>query len=221
MMFGVKIYMAFLYWVLLCLIKKKQQKIKEINNMRVEIIDSKGNSVKPINDRVIELLDDETFKARVYNNRPTRVQLDLYMNGKVDNPNALVASLILAPFSGGEIERGETNHDQFTFKAKKETNLNQLIATSEDDWGLVCVRFRDEYQSIKQQQPVLYRESFESFCVDKDSTGGIVCSGYSNQEFGTTHPIKMFGSYDQIFAYRLHEKKYRPLQAFIPNYIYP
>lgn len=220
MIFGVKIYMADLCLALLYL-TEKTIKTKETNKMKFEIVDSNGRVLTPIGDRVVELLDDETFRVRVYNNKPTRVQLDLYMNGKVGNPKALVASLILSPFSGGEIERGETNYDKFTFKAKKETNLSQLIATSEDDWGLVSVRFRDEYQPIKQQQESFSRNCFESLSVTKGSTGGIVGSGYSNQEFGTTQPISVFGTYDQIFAYRLHEKKYRPLQVPVPNYIYP
>jgi|NOAtaT_6_FD_contig_91_1680153_length_3324_multi_2_in_0_out_0_4 hypothetical protein len=186
--------------------------------MRFEIVNSKGKVVTPIN-RVIELLDDETFKVRVYNNIYTRVQLDLYMNGKVGNKKAWVSSLILSPFSGGEIERGLKSHSQFTFKAKRETDLSQIISTEEDDWGLVCVRFRDEY--FQQKEDFSFsKESLKSLSVTNRSTGGVVGSGYSDQEFGTTHPITKYGSYDEIFAYRLHEKKYTSLES-VPNYNYP
>ena len=187
--------------------------------MKFELLHSYNSKILTVGDRKCKLQDGQTFKVCTYNTLPSRVQFDLFMNGKVDNEEALIGSWIIDPFKSATFERGTKSTSLFTFKVNdKGVNLNDLIRTDEDNWGLVSARFRNEeelsYNSDDYDNNVIYRGY-------KTSKSGIVGSGESKQEFGVTNSIKKYGTLDEIYAVRLIETKFVSINVSAPSYSYP
>lgn len=171
------------------------------------------------NNRVVEMKDNQVFEIKVHNPLPRRLQIDIFMNGKVGDETAFVGSFILLPSQDSFIKRGVNSKAEFTFKTNKELDLTKLINTSENDWGLVSIRFRDEDLNIQQYKSYNIRSGVKS-C----SLGGIVGGQDSSQVFITTTSIEEYGNVDEIYAVRIIEKKNKfsnLSEKSIPYYDYP
>ena len=186
-----------------------------------------NNKVVSVNsNRIVELPDDATFAIKIFNNLRSRLEMSLYLNGKVGNKNAFVGCFIIEPNKSATIERGVNSNSLFTFKAKNsDVNLSEIISTEQSDWGLVSARFRNEAFSFEEEGLTEYCDNTKEFMALRSvkgiSTGGIVGSGHSNQVFNRAEPIFKYGDLDMIYAVRINLKKYTSLTDNIPHYNYP
>ena len=178
----------------------------------------------------VALKHEEVFKIKINNPLPVRMQIDVYLNGKVGDDNAFIGSWILSPFQEVTLETYKTGGEQFTFVRKDSSDFSETVApyVSDDDYGRVSVWFRSEDGPQEGIKNVLYSNKRSgikgcSLSADDDypsslggesyNAGGIALSGSSNQQFGNTHSITKWGDVNVIYDVRLVEQKITSLYA--------
>ena len=185
----------------------------------------------------VALKHEDVFKIKINNPLPVRMQIDVYLNGKVGDDNAFIGSWILSPFQEVTLETYKTGGEQFTFVRKDSSDFSETVApyVSDDDYGRVSVWFRSEDGPQEGIKNVLYSNKRSgikgcSLSADDDypsslggesyNAGGIALSGSSNQQFGTTHSITKWGDVNVIYDVRLVEQKITSLYGSVPKHSY-
>ena len=200
------------------------------NKFKFYILKQNNSIVYPNDKGHVALKHEDVFKIKVNNPLPVRMQIDVYLNGKVGDDKAFIGSWILSPFQEATLETYKTGGEQFTFVRKDSSDFSETVApyVSDDDYGRVSVWFRSEDGPQEGIKNVLYsnkRSSIKgcSLSTDNDypsslggegyNAGGVALSGSSNQQFGTTHPITKWGDVNVIYDVRLVEQKITSLYA--------
>lgn len=169
--------------------------------------------VSPNKDRHVALPNNTYFSILLKNNYNTRVQADIYLNGRVGNDKAFVGSWILSRGQSGSIETYKSKGEKFIFTVDD----NSFIGAAFDskDWGLVSVRFRTE----AFEQEVKFK-GFDT--ITRSGSKGVIGLGeQSSQTFGSATPITQYGNTDYIKSVRLVQKtEVKPIN-YIPEYNYP
>jgi hypothetical protein len=196
-----------------------------------------NNSIVYPNDKGhVALKHEEVFKIKVNNPLPVRMQIDVYLNGKVGDDKAFISNWILSPFQEVTLETYKTGGEQFTFVRKDSSDFSETVApyVSDDDYGRVSVWFRSEDGPQEGIKNVLYsnkRSSIKGCSLSSDddypgslggesyNAGGITLSGFSNQQFSTTNKITRYGDVNVIYDVRLVENKITSLHT-VPKHNY-
>jgi hypothetical protein len=185
----------------------------------------------------VALKHEDVFKIKINNPLPVRMQIDVYLNGKVGDDRAFIGNWILSPFQEVTLETYKTGGEQFTFVRKDSSDFSETVApyVSDDDYGRVSVWFRSEDGPQEGIKNVLYSNKRSgikgcSLSADDDypsslggesyNAGGIALSGSSNQQFGTTHSITKWGDVNVIYDVRLVEQKITSLYGSVPKHSY-
>lgn len=196
-----------------------------------------NNSIVYPNDKGhVALKHEDVFKIKVNNPLPVRMQIDVYLNGKVGDDKAFIGNWILSPFQEVTLETYKTGGEQFTFVRKDSSDFSETVApyVSDDDYGRVSVWFRSEDGPQEGIKNVLYsnkRSSIKGCSLSSDddypgslggesyNAGGITLSGFSNQQFSTTNKITRYGDVNVIYDVRLVENKITSLHT-VPKHNY-
>jgi hypothetical protein len=196
-----------------------------------------NNSIVYPNDKGhVALKHEDVFKIKVNNPLPVRMQIDVYLNGKVGDDRAFIGNWILSPFQEVTLETYKTGGEQFTFVRKDSSDFSETVApyVSDDDYGRVSVWFRSEDGPQEGIKNVLYsnkRSSIKGCSLSSDddypgslggesyNAGGITLSGFSNQQFSTTNKITRYGDVNVIYDVRLVENKITSLHT-VPKHNY-
>jgi hypothetical protein len=196
-----------------------------------------NNSIVYPNDKGhVALKHEDVFKIKVNNPLPVRMQIDVYLNGKVGDDKAFISNWILSPFQEVTLETYKTGGEQFTFVRKDSSDFSETVApyVSDDDYGRVSVWFRSEDGPQEGIKNVLYsnkRSSIKGCSLSSDddypgslggesyNAGGITLSGFSNQQFSTTNKITRYGDVNVIYDVRLVENKITSLHT-VPKHNY-
>ena len=199
------------------------------NKFKFYILKEDNSIVYPNDKGHVALKHGTTFKLKINNPLPVRMQIDVYLNGKVGDKQAFIGAWILSPFQEATLETYKSGGEQFTFVRKGSTEFSETVApfVSDDDYGRVSVWFRSE------EQPEEVMKSFTSNNTrggvkgcslggnDNPYAGGIALSGSSNQTFGTAKPITKWGDVSVIYDVRLVEKTVTSLySSIVPKHSY-
>jgi hypothetical protein len=200
------------------------------NKFKFYILKQDNSIVYPNDKGHVALKHADVFKIKINNPLPVRMQIDVFLNGKVDDEQAFIGAWILSPFQGATLETYKSGGEQFTFVRKGSTEFKETVENfvSDDDYGRVSIWFRSEQEqpqiSFKLQSKSAggIRGCSLSASDDyntKDATynaGGIALSGSSNQTFGTTKAITRWGDVNVIYDVRLVEQKITSLYSNRP-----
>jgi hypothetical protein len=198
------------------------------------------NSIVYPNDKGhVALKHEDVFKIKVNNPLPVRMQIDVYLNGKVGDEQAFIGAWILRPFQEATLETYKSNGEQFTFIRKSSVEFKETVQdfVDNDDYGRVSVWFRSEQEQpqtfFKLNSPRSGEKGLTSYSEDdypgslsgettkSYNAGGIALSGSSNQQFGTTTPITRWGDVNVIYDVRLVEQKITSLySSVVPKHSY-
>jgi hypothetical protein len=209
------------------------------NKFRFYILKQDNSIVYPNDKGHVALKHEDVFKIKVNNPLPVRMQIDVYLNGKVGDEQAFIGAWILSPFQEATLETYKSNGEQFTFVRKDSTEFSETVApfVSDDDYGRVSVWFRSEeqqHQTFSKLDNLRSGEKGLTSYSDDDyhgslggettrgyNAGGIALSGSSNQQFGTTDPITKWGDVNVIYDVRLVEQKITSLYSLmVPKHSY-
>jgi hypothetical protein len=188
----------------------------------------------------VALKHEEVFKIKINNPLPVRLQIDVYLNGKVGDKQSFIGAWILKPFQESVLETYKSYGEQFTFVRKQSSEFNETVAPfiNEDDYGRLSIWFRSEeaekapisklnqtrYSGVKgcSLSTDDYLGSLGGDTNSKSySAGGIALSGSSNQTFGTTKAITNWGDVSVIYDVRLVEQKITSLySSVVPKHTY-
>lgn len=207
------------------------------NKFKFYVLKEDNSIVYPNDQGHVALKHEDVFKLKINNPLPVRMQIDMYLNGKVGDKQAFIGSWILTPFQEATLETYKSGGEQFTFVRKGSSEFSETVApfVSDDDYGRVSVWFRSE-----QEQPQMFKLQSKSAggirgCSlstgVKDcslggndnpyNAGGIALSGSSNQQFGTAKPITKWGDVSEIYDVRLVEKTVTSLYSpSVPKHSY-
>jgi hypothetical protein len=206
------------------------------NKFKFYILKQDNSIVYPNDMSHVALKHEDVFKIKINNPLPVRMQIDVYLNGKVGDEQAFIGAWILSPFQGVTLETYKSNGEQFTFVRKSSSEFKETVENfvSDDDYGRVSIWFRSEQEQpqtpFKLQSKSAggirgcslsasddYSENTKSATYN---AGGIALSGSSNQRFGTTTPITRWGDVNVIYDVRLVEQKITSLYSSVPKHTY-
>lgn len=206
------------------------------NKFKFYILKQNNSIVYPNDKGHVALKHEDVFKIKVNNPLPVRMQIDVYLNGKVGDDKAFIGSWILFPFQEATLETYKTGGEHFTFVRKASVEFNETVTpyVSDDDYGRVSVWFRSEDGPQEGIKNVLYsnkRSGIKGCSLSTDdnypsslggesyNAGGVALSGSSNQQFGTTNKITRYGDVNVIYDVRLVENKITSLHT-VPKHNY-
>lgn len=206
------------------------------NKFKFYILKQNNSIVYPNDKGHVALKHEDVFKIKINNPLPVRMQIDVYLNGKVGDDKAFIGNWILSPFQEVTLETYKTGGEQFTFVRKDSSDFSETVApyVSDDDYGRVSVWFRSEDGPQEGIKNVLYsnkRSSIKGCSLNTDNdypgslggesynAGGVALSGSSNQQFGTTNKITRYGDVNVIYDVRLVENKITSLHT-VPKHNY-
>jgi hypothetical protein len=200
------------------------------NKFKFYILKQDNSIVYPNDKGHVALKHEDAFKIKINNPLPVRMQIDVYLNGKVGDAKAFSGAWILRPFQGATLETYKSGGKQFTFVRKGSSEFSETVApfVSDDDYGRVSVWFRSEEQQevMKTFTYDTTRSGIKGCSLGGETTrsynaGGIALSGSSNQQFGTTDPITKWGDVSVIYDVRLVEQKITSLySSMVPKHSY-
>lgn len=210
------------------------------NKFKFYILKEDNSIVYPNDKGHVALKHGTTFKLKINNPLPVRMQIDVYLNGKVGDKQAFIGAWILSPFQEATLETYKSGGEQFTFVRKGSTEFSETVApfVSDDDYGRVSVWFRSEQEEtsfklnstksvggIRGCSLSAGYDDYGSLGGDTKelsyNAGGVALSGSSNQTFGTTNKITRYGDVNVIYDVRLVEKTVTSLySSAVPKHSY-
>jgi hypothetical protein len=209
------------------------------NKFRFYILKQDNSIVYPNDKGHVALKHEDVFKIKVNNPLPVRMQIDVYLNGKVGDEQAFIGAWILRPFQEATLETYKSGGEQFTFVRQGSSEFKETVAPfiSDDDYGRLSVWFRSEQEqpqtfsklnNLRSGEKGLtsyseddYPGSLSGETTKSYNAGGIALSGSSNQTFGTTKPITRWGDVNVIYDVRLVEQKITSLySSAVPKHSY-
>jgi hypothetical protein len=207
------------------------------NKFRFYILKQDNSIVYPNDKGHVALKHEDVFKIKVNNPLPVRMQIDVYLNGKVGDEQAFIGAWILRPFQEAILETYKSNGDQFTFIRKSSVEFKETVENfvDNDDYGRVSVWFRSEQEQPQMSFKLQSRSAGGikgcSLSASDDysentkgatyNAGGIALSSSSNQTFGTAKTITRWGDVNVIYDVRLVEQKITSLySSAVPKHSY-
>lgn len=200
------------------------------NKFKFYVLNQDNSIIYPNDNGHVALKHDTTFKLKINNPLPVRMQIDLYLNGKVGDTQAFIGSWILLPYQKATLETYKDDGEKFTFVRKGSSEFSETVAhfVSDDDYGRVSVWFRSEEEPEQVLKSINSGIRGCSLSTDYDGTkgvnynaGGIALSGSSDQKFGTAKPISKYGDISVIYDVRLVEQKITSLYSSVmPKHTY-
>lgn len=207
------------------------------NKFKFYVLNQDNNIVYPNDNGHVALKHDTTFKLKINNPLPVRMQIDVYLNGKVGDKQAFIGSWILSPYQEGTLETYKSDGEKFTFVRKGSSEFSETVApfVSDDDYGRVSVWFRSEEEPEQVLKSLgggirgcSLSTGYEEYGNLGGNTkgvnynaGGIALSGSSDQKFGTAKPISKYSDISVIYDVRLVEKTVTSLySSVVPEHSY-